>query len=129
MDVGASLDFDFQDPDCPSRRALDLISDTWTPRVVWALTEGTLRYNELRRRIPGISQRMLTRSLRKLEDEMLITRTVHDTIPPMVDYTLSPTGMTFVEPLVTVALWGDRMLAKKGKALARGSAKRTKIDC
>lgn len=84
---------------------LSLIGDKWTVMVVGALSHGPLRFNELRRHIEGISQRMLTLTLRRLEEENLVTRTVFPTIPPRVDYELSPQGHTLIEPLSTLAQW------------------------
>lgn len=103
---------DFSDPACPSRRALDLIGDKWTPLVVWSLQDGTKRYNELRRLIPPISQRMMTRSLRKLEAEGLVARRVYDTNPPKVDYTLTSKGETLLEPLRAILAWADAHLTQ-----------------
>lgn len=106
-------EFDFSDPKCPARRALDLVGDKWTPRVVVTLAEGPVRYNALRRALDGVSQRMLTRSLRLLEAERLITRTVVDTIPPSVTYALTPSGQTLVDPVLAIARWGTRNLGSK----------------
>jgi DNA-binding HxlR family transcriptional regulator len=102
-----SVGFDLFNPACPSRRALDLIGDKWTPLVVWSLRDGTKRYNELRRSIPAISQRMMTRSLRKLEEDGLVDRRVHDTNPPKVDYTLTTKGETLLEPLRAILAWAE----------------------
>ena len=83
------------------------IGDKWTVLVVEQLCEGRspMRFNEIRRSIDGISQRMLTLTLRALERDGLVTRTVHPTIPPRVDYGLTELGRTLRQPLVAVADW------------------------
>lgn len=84
---------------------LSRIGDKWTVFVVGLLAAGPVRFNELRRRIGGISQRMLTLTLRGLERDGLVTRTVYPTIPPRVEYALTPLGCTLIEPLVALADW------------------------
>lgn len=83
------------------------IGDKWTVLVVELLCagQGPVRFNEIRRAIGGISQRMLTLTLRGLERDGLVIRTVHPTIPPRVDYTLTELGYTLRKPLVAVAEW------------------------
>jgi len=83
------------------------IGDKWTVLVVELLCEGRgpTRFNEIRRSIAGISQRMLTLTLRGLERDGLVTRTVHPTVPPKVDYELTSLGRTLRTPLVAVAEW------------------------
>jgi DNA-binding HxlR family transcriptional regulator len=81
------------------------IGDKWTVLVVELLKDGPMRFNEIRRTINGISQRMLTLTLRGLERDGLVTRTVYPTIPPRVDYELTKLGRTLLEPLVTIAEW------------------------
>ena len=83
------------------------IGDKWTVLVVEQLCEGRspMRFNEIRRSIDGISQRMLTLTLRALERDGLVTRTVHPTIPPRVDYELTDLGRSLRRPLVAVAEW------------------------
>lgn len=73
-------------------RHLGWIGDRWTLPVVVVLASGTLRFNGLRRAVAGISQQMLTRTLRRLERDGVVTRTVHPTVPPMVEYALTPLG-------------------------------------
>src|SRR5215475_12557061 len=81
------------------------VGDKWTVLVVSALGDGPKRFNELRRALGSISQRMLTLTLRALERDGLVTRTVHPTIPPRVDYELTELGQTLRQPLVAVAEW------------------------
>jgi DNA-binding HxlR family transcriptional regulator len=81
------------------------IGDKWTVLVVELLRNGPMRFNELRRTINGISQRMLTLTLRGLERDGLVTRTVYPTIPPRVEYELTPLGRTLRAPLGAIAEW------------------------
>ncbi len=81
------------------------IGDKWTVYVVKLLDAGPMRFNEIRRAIPAISQRMLSLTLRGLERDGLVTRTVTPSIPPRVDYELTPMGHTLTEPLRAVGVW------------------------
>jgi DNA-binding HxlR family transcriptional regulator len=83
------------------------IGDKWTVMVVGLLADGPMRFNELRRTIGGISQRMLTLTLRGLERDGLVTRTVFPTIPPRVDYALTDRGQTLIEPLKLLFAWAN----------------------
>ncbi|MGX5360124.1 winged helix-turn-helix transcriptional regulator [Kocuria sp. KH4] len=91
--------------DCPSRRVLDRIGDRWTVLVVGALTDGPLRFSQLAARIDGVSQKMLTQTLRALERDGLVTRTVYPQVPPRVEYELTEAGTTLQEPLKALADW------------------------
>ena len=84
---------------------LQRIGDKWTVLVVTTLGEGPRRFNELRREIPSVSQRMLTLTLRNLERDGLVSRTVTPTIPPRVDYELTDLGHSLVGPLHGLELW------------------------
>jgi DNA-binding HxlR family transcriptional regulator len=86
-------------------QVLARIGDKWSVFVIGSLAHKTMRFNELRRKIGGISQRMLTLTLRGLERDGLVTRTVYPTIPPRVDYELTPLGRTLVGPLRGIADW------------------------
>lgn len=81
------------------------IGDKWTVYIVKLLAAGPMRFNEVRREVPAISQRMLSLTLRGLERDGLVKRTVTPSIPPRVDYELTPMGITLTEPLKAVALW------------------------
>ena len=81
------------------------VGDKWTVMVVALLSDGPMRFNELRRTIGAISQRMLTLTLRGLERDGLVTRTVFPTIPPRVDYALTERGQTLIEPLKALFAW------------------------
>ena len=90
---------------CPTRKVLDLIADKWTVLVIYLLASGTKRYGELQRAIHGISQKMLTQTLRGLERDGLVTRTVHPEVPPRVEYELTHAGATLIEPLAALDAW------------------------
>ena len=90
---------------CESRRALDRIADKWTCLIVYALLDGPRRHGELKRTIEGISQKMLTQTLRSMETDGLVKRTVVDVIPPHVEYGLTPLGQTLSDPLVAICRW------------------------
>ena len=95
--------------DCAAiSETLARIGDKWTVLVVELLADGPRRFNELRRTIGDISQRMLTLTLRELERDGLVTRTVYPTIPPRVDYELTRLGRTLREPLVAIADWARK---------------------
>lgn len=81
------------------------VGDKWTVLVVGALSLGSLRYNEIYRLVSGISQRMLTMTLRSLEQDGLVNRTMHPTIPPRVDYELTGLGMSLTQPLQVLYNW------------------------
>jgi DNA-binding HxlR family transcriptional regulator len=81
------------------------IGDKWTVMVVGALSKGPIRYNEIRRRVEGISQRMLTLTLKGLEQDGLVTRTMYPTIPPRVDYELTDLGRKLIVPLKALSKW------------------------
>jgi DNA-binding HxlR family transcriptional regulator len=93
------------DKSCESRQALELISDKWTALVVYALVDGPRRHGELRRTIDGISQKMLTQTLRRMEAEGLVEREVLDRVPPHVEYSLTQLGRTLEQPLGAICEW------------------------
>ncbi|MGW3009918.1 winged helix-turn-helix transcriptional regulator [Streptomyces sp. NPDC001219] len=86
-------------------RILALIGDKWSILVIGQLRDRTLRFSELHRAVRGISQRMLTLTLRQLERDGLLTRTVHPSVPPRVDYTLTPLGSTLLDSMVALGEW------------------------
>lgn len=91
--------------DCPTREALDRIGDRWSVLIIGTLTTGPRRFSELSRRIDGISQKMLTQTLRGLERDGLVRRTVYPVIPPHVEYELTDLGMTLCSPLAALEAW------------------------
>lgn len=97
---------------CPSRELLETIGDRWTVFIVLALCEGPRRHGELRRSLEGVSQKMLTQTLRTLERDGLVSRTVTPTVPPRVDYALTPLGLTLREPLAALASWSTSHMSE-----------------
>jgi DNA-binding HxlR family transcriptional regulator len=95
------------------------VGDKWSVLVVTRLGERPLRFNELRRTIGGISQRMLTLTLRGLERDGLVTRTVFPTIPPRVDYALTPLGRDLLQPVSALGAWALRNQTKIARARER----------
>ncbi|THF69615.1 helix-turn-helix transcriptional regulator [Deinococcus sp. Arct2-2] len=87
---------------------LSSVGDKWTILVVGALSNGPLRYNEVQRRVSGISQRMLTLTLKRLEADGIVTRTLFPSVPPRVDYELTELGQTLRAALVPLHLWAAR---------------------
>jgi Predicted transcriptional regulators len=108
---GAGLRGDPYDPDCPTRRILDRIGDRWTVLIVGILGDGDARFSELRRRIGGISQKMLTQTLRGLERDGLVRRTVYPDVPIRVEYSLTEAGRTLLEPLRALQQWAVEHLS------------------
>lgn len=90
---------------CPTRRILDRIGDRWTVLIVGSLGEETVRFSELRRRIEGISQKMLTQTLRAMERDGLVSRAVHPEVPVRVEYTLTDAGRSLRAPLKALEEW------------------------
>ena len=93
--------------DCPVRDVLNRVGDKWSVLVLHLLSGGTLRFTELRNAIDGISQRMLTVSLRGLERDGLVTRTVHPVVPPRVDYALTALGQSLSETIANLVVWAE----------------------
>ncbi|UQU64886.1 helix-turn-helix transcriptional regulator [Couchioplanes caeruleus] len=93
--------------DCASRQVLDRIGDAWSVLIVGALKGGSLRYTELAQRIPGVSPKMLTQTLRGLERDGLVTRTVHPVVPPRVDYALTTLGQSLLGLVDALKEWAE----------------------
>jgi DNA-binding HxlR family transcriptional regulator len=108
----ASLELD---DDCPVREVLDRVGDKWSVLVVVLLGQRTHRFSELHRAIDGISQRMLTLTVRSLERDGLVKRTVYATVPARVDYELTELGQTLLVPLGALSAWAN---AHRGDILA-----------
>ncbi|MDZ4365393.1 helix-turn-helix domain-containing protein [Brevundimonas sp.] len=92
---------------CPTRQILDRIGDKWTVLVVQVLDEGPMRFNGLKRRISGVSQKMLAQTLRHLERDGLVSRRVFPTTPVTVEYALTPLGQTLVGALTPLIAWSE----------------------
>ncbi len=96
------------DADClATREVLNRVGDKWSVLTIVMLGEGTKRFNEMKRAIEGISQRMLTSTLRGLERDGLVKRTVYPTNPPQVEYALTKLGKTLLQPVSVLALWAQ----------------------
>ncbi|MVU82899.1 transcriptional regulator [Nocardia sp. ET3-3] len=105
----SGLPADVYSAKCPTRQVLDHIAGKWTVLVIDSLLQqGTMRYTDLSRRIGGVSQKMLTQTLRSLESDGFLTRTVHPTIPPRVEYELTPLGRSLAEPIAALRVWTER---------------------
>jgi len=116
-----------KDPTSPVCRTistlLSRIGDKWTVLVVQTLSEGSKRFNELRREIPSVSQRMLTLTLRNLERDGLVSRTVTPSIPPRVDYELTDLGKSLQTPICGLASWATENVDRIHAAQARFDSK------
>ena len=102
--------------------SLQRVGDKWTVLVVGKLGEGQMRFNELRTAVGGISQKMLTTTLRGLERDGFVTRTVFPTIPPRVDYELTDLGYELLEPVNRLGEWARKNTARVNAARARFDA-------
>ncbi|MEU3464727.1 helix-turn-helix domain-containing protein [Streptomyces sp. NPDC006733] len=105
--------------DCRARLAFDLLSNTWNPVLIWVLRDGPKRPGELRARIGGISPKVLTETLRRLEFNGLVIRHAHDAAPPRVEYELTPLGRTLLDPIGALGAWafehGDEVMAAQDR--------------
>ena len=108
MDRVDGVQPDVLNQNCESRQALERIADKWTCLIVYALLDGRRRNGELKRMVEGISQKMLTQTLRSMEADGLVTRTVIDVIPPHVEYGLTPLGQTLSDPSCD-RRWADHL--------------------
>lgn len=96
------------DTQCEGHQILDKIANKWTILIIYALTQGTKRYSNLKQQIIGISPKMLIQNLRNLERNGLIKREIYPTTPPRVDYSLTPLGESLAEPLAVLGEWAYR---------------------
>ncbi|MEK1932656.1 MAG: helix-turn-helix domain-containing protein [Pararhizobium sp.] len=103
-------------PGCPVEGVLHLIDGKWKGVILYHLLEGTMRFNALRRRLTGVTQRMLTKQLRELEADGLIERTVFPVVPPRVDYCLTPRGLSLEPVIMAMKRWGDEHIMPQAAA-------------
>jgi DNA-binding HxlR family transcriptional regulator len=103
----ARMEYDAFIAECPTRKLLDRISDKWVCLVLAALAGGPMRYGDLSRKIAGVSQKMLTQTLRSLERDGLLTRTVTPSVPVRVDYELTELGASLQAVMYTVKQWAE----------------------
>ena len=108
---------------CAVREVLDRVGDKWSVYVIHLLGGGTMRFSDLKRSIDGISQRMLTVTLRGLERDGLVTRTVYPVVPPRVDYALTPLGETLLSTVCALVHWSEEHRADIDAARARYDAR------
>lgn len=116
------------DPNCPTRQLLDRIGTKWTSMVVKMLAEadpGELRFAELRRRIPGISQKMLSVTLQSLVRDGLVERRVELTVPPAVHYQLTGLGLSLEEPLSALRVWAETHMPEINRSNRLAEARQT----
>lgn len=99
------IPYDIYDDRCPTRDVLSRLADKWALLVLGCLERGPHRFNNLRRSIRGITQKMLTQTLRKLERDGLISREIFPTVPVTVEYRLSPLGQTLTQTVSLLTLW------------------------
>ena len=104
---------------CPSRKVLDLIADKWVVLVIRALSLGTKRHGELTRTIEGISEKMLSQTLRRLERDGLVERKVYPVIPPKVEYSLTELGWSLNEAVNALSKWAEGHIAEVESARQR----------
>lgn len=98
--------------DCPTQQVLDIIGNKWSVIIIYCLAYQTRRYKQLEHKIEGISQKVLTQTLRKLEHNGLVKRKVYPAVPAQVEYSLTPLGETLVEPLSLLAEWSEQNISK-----------------
>ena len=110
---------------CPARELLDRIGDKWTMLIIGVLvaSETPVRFTLLRRTINGISQKMLTQTLRQLERDGLVTRRVFPVIPPRVEYEATPLGRTLERPLGALSAWTEKHMTEVSEAQKRFDAR------
>lgn len=98
---------------CPVCAAIDEIGGKWKPLILWALKDGKLRFNEVNKTIPTITQRMLTKQLRELERDNLVNRKVYPEVPPKVEYSLTKKGKSVIPILDAIHNWGKEYCSSK----------------
>lgn len=106
MDTNGAA-FDVMSPDCPSRLILQRMGDKWTPLVFLALESGPRRFSQLKADIGGVTPKVLTQTLRQLERDGLLTRTIYPEVPPRVEYALTRLGGTLLGPLEVMREWSQ----------------------
>jgi len=115
----AKRDYDAFLAGCPTRELLSTLTDKWVALVIPALADGPQRHSELARRIAGVSQKMLTQTLRTLERDGLLTRTVTASVPARVDYALTPLGRELFPVMVAIKTWAEAHMDRVFEARAR----------
>lgn len=107
------------DASCPTRQVLDRIADKWAVLVLRLLVDGPVRFNRLRRTIDGLSQKMLSQTLKSLERDGLVHREAKATVPVTVEYSITPLGLTLAETVEAIKIWAESHIADVQKAQKR----------
>ena len=115
------------DKEALAREMIERVADKWTMLVLDALESGEQRFTRIREQVGGVSQKMLTKTLRQLERDGLVTRTVYPVVPPHVEYKLTPLGLGLAESFCAVWKWADRHGAKVHEARRRFDARRPAV--
>jgi DNA-binding HxlR family transcriptional regulator len=110
-------------PTCPTRKVLNRVADKWTVMIVVSLAGGTQRFGALLRQIDGISQKVLTQKLREMERDGLVNRRVYASVPPKVEYTLTPLGASLIDMLDLVRRWSETRIVEILEAQASYDAR------
>ncbi len=97
---------------CPLVGAINLIGGKWKPTILHMLSSGTMRFGEIKRNIPPVSQKMLTQQLRELEDDGIVSRTVYPEVPPRVEYSLTELGGSLIPVLEALYRWGEENIQR-----------------
>ena len=107
-----SWDGDLFNPECATRLVLDRIGDKWTVLVVLLLSDGPMRFSELRAQLGAVAPKVLTQTLRRIERDGLVTREVFAEVPPRVEYTLTELGRSLTEPISVIGDWAETHLGQ-----------------
>ena len=112
---------DSREPDpycanCPTRQVLDRVADKWTVLLLGLLGDEPMRFNRLRRKVEGLSQKMLAQTLRRLERDGLVSRAAFPTVPVTVEYALTPLGQTLAQAVDPLRLWAERHIGEVRRA-------------
>jgi DNA-binding HxlR family transcriptional regulator len=118
-----AADGDMFDPNCATRLILDRMGDKWTALVVLLLSDGPMRFSELRAHLGPVAPKVLTQTLRRIERDGLITREVFAEVPPRVEYTLTDLGHSLTGPIAVLGDWAETHLAEVGAAQQRYDAR------
>ena len=108
--IGATTELSYK---CPVTATLGVIGGKWKPVILYILSGGTKRFNEIKRHLPDATQKMLTQQLRELEADEIIVRKVYAEVPPRVEYSLSEKGLTLTPLLKQMSLWGQQHVLKQ----------------
>ncbi|MFJ5299091.1 winged helix-turn-helix transcriptional regulator [Pseudomonas sp. NPDC088368] len=110
------------DTGCGLNATLRVISGKWKPLVLFFLRDGAKRYGELKRLIPGVSDKVLIQSLKDLEADRVLARTDYQEVPPRVDYTLTPLGRSLAQAIIPLCTWGTENAAEMARIFAEQDA-------